>query len=199
MKKRILAVSMAFLILFLTACSSAPEVEYGPDVENPYPEVKGPLMATVMDMTPQEIVSNGSSYVKGVVKAVNPPVEKAAEAEWFDVLLEKNPDAVLPNITYYSISFAVENVLAGANVPSEITLYTIFPSCLPENIAVGDSMIIAVYPTDAKEIYGLGHITLAFYYISEENRVYPAGRMDSTVKYTGMTVDMFKDVLNKQE
>lgn len=185
------------LVLLLVGCSQAPAVEYGPDVENPYPEVQAPLMGSIIDMSPEEILAGGSSYIKGVVKKVNPPVTEKAVAEWFDVLLEKDPDTAIPNITYYSFTFTVDSVLAGAEVPDEITVFTIFQTSLPEDLSVGDSFILAVNPTDAEGAYGLGHVTLSFYYISEEDRVYPAGRAESSLQYTGMTVDMFKDALNK--
>ena len=200
MKKRIAAVFMAVLLLFFTACSSAPEVEYGPDVENPYPEVCAPPMAVMIDASPKEMLAEGNvSYVEGTVTKLNSPITKETKAEWFDVLLEKNPDAELPDITYYSFDFSVERVLAGVKVPNEITISTAWETSIPEDLEIGQRFVIAVSPRQGSTLYKLEHTTLSIYYISEENRVYPAGRMDSTVKYTGMTVDMFKDALNKKE
>lgn len=200
MKKRIFAV-LAALILLFTACSSAPEVEYGPDVENPYPEVCAPPMADMIDVSPKEMLAEGDvSYVEGIVTKLNSPITKESKEEWFDVLLEKNPDAKLPDITYYSFDFSVERVLAGVKVPNEITISTAWETSIPEDLEIGQRFVIAVSPRKGVSgLYKLEHNTLAFYYISEENRVYPAGRMESATKYTGMTVDMFKDALNKKE
>lgn len=197
-KKRIFAI-LAALILLFTACSSAPEVEYGPDVENPYPEVKGPALGIPMLITPQEMIKDGASYVEGVVKTINPPTTEETKAEWFEVLLDKNPDAVLPDRIRYSFVFEVDRVLAGENVPKEIVIQSIFESAFPPEIAEGDRFVIAVCSCDAEHIYALAHAWDSFWYISEENRVYPGFRYEHSLEYTGMTVDMFKDALNKKE
>ena len=197
-KKRIFAV-LAALVLLFTACSSAPEVEYGPDVENPYPEVKGPALGCPMLITPQEMLKDGGSYVEGVIKTINPPTTEETKAEWFDVLLEKNPDAKLPDTTYYSFDFEVKRVLAGEKVPNEITVYTIFQSAFPPEMKEGDRFVVGIEASETEHTCSLLNVFDSFYYISEENRIYPGCRFGYSLECTGMTVDMFKDALNKKE
>ena len=193
--KKLLAVFSFVLAILFTACSSAPQVETGASVYNPYPEIKAPATMAVYDATPQMLISEGASYARGTVKEILPPVSNNEYQENFDLILEKNPDAKLPDVTTYHFIFAVEETIAGDPLPDEILIVTILESLFPSDMQAGDPFIIAVGALDDGS-YHLAHTVQSFYYISEEDRVYPAGRMDRYLQYTGMTVEMFTEAIH---
>ena len=99
--KKLLAVFSFVLAILFTACSSAPQVETGASVYNPYPEAEAPALMAIEDVSPSELVERGSSIVLGKLKKELDPEIVKESSEWFDALLEKNPDAELSETIRY--------------------------------------------------------------------------------------------------
>ena len=189
MKKLLDFFSFVLAILF-TACSSAPHVETGASVYNPYPEAEAPALMAIEDVSPSELVERGSSIVLGKLKKELDPEIVKESSEWFDALLEKNPDAELSETIRYRYIFSVEETLSGEALPDEIIIKNLWKKELNND----DRFILILNHTE--EYYTFAHPTQAIFYVSEEDRVYPAGRMSGSIQYTGMTVGMFKEAVN---
>lgn len=201
MRKYIKYIAYMFVITFaLSACNQRPSVETGASVYNPYPELQNPAIGYFQDASVERQIEEGNaSALLITVKEVLPSFEKESDPEWFggEELLEEKGVSDLPGIPYQPYLIEIEQCLVGDEPTGEAKLMIggVLLECSPE-MKEGDRFVLLCGQKEDGYYYPCT-CSQSFFYLSDENRVYPGSRTDSFLPYTGMTVDMFKDTINQ--
>lgn len=189
----------AFTVFLFTSCSPAHAVETGASVYNPYPELQNPAIGYFQDVSVERQIKEGkASALLITVKEVLPSFEKESDPDWFggEALLEQKGVSDLPGIPYQPYLIEIEQCLAGEEPEGEAKLMIggALLECSPE-MKEGDRFVLLCGLKEDGYYYPCT-CSQSFFYVSDENRVYPGSRTENYLPYTGMTIDMFKDAVN---
>ena len=201
MRRYIKYLAYTFVIIFaLSACNKRPSVETGVSVYNPYPELQNPAIGYFQDAPVERQIEEGNASALLIrVKEVLPSFEKESDPDWFggEALLEEKGVSDLPGIPYQPYLIEIEQCLAGDEPAGEAKLMIggALLECSPE-MKEGDRFVLLCGQKEDGYYYPCT-CSQSFFYVSDENRVYPGSRTDSFLPYTGMTVEMFKDAVSQ--
>lgn len=183
------------LFALVLVVSAFPFVQTGADVLNPYPALNSPAFFYPMEFPIDQQIQNGALVFLFTVEEALPSFEIEGSPDWLggEELCEEKGISHIPGIPYYPYRIRIEKSLFG-NVPTgeaKLMIGGAVADSAPQ-MKPGDRFIVTATLKEEEGYYYPAACDQSFFYVSEDNRVYPGCRSKSFLRYTGMTIGMFE-------
>lgn len=185
---------MAVLVCAFYPDPDAIRTDVPPSSQDDYPVLDEPdVNAVIFPMRFDVLNKQSSLVIRGTVAEQLPSETVTTE---FDPVMDEEenithqPPDLSMEVRYFRIK--VTDVLRGSASDEIIIVRNeLSDGCTPE-MNVGDDMIWFLYTFEGAEYYALTSFQNSYYYVAEDNRVYPVRLEDVTRAYSGMGLSEFK-------
>ncbi|MCI9274060.1 MAG: hypothetical protein HFE39_08945 [Clostridiales bacterium] len=200
-KKLILMISLALGIVLLSALFIIPNLTTHSSSQSDYPALPHPTLVATYETTLEEQLDSADFVIDATVMEVKPEVQTTYTPEKGSAeekLQEKGVDYTSRKLP---IALAVNEVCQGEYSSDTITIYisAFAIDCIPD-FQPGDRALFLLKKFG--EEYGTVTLQESFFYIADDQKVYPANYTESLKETSGMRLSQWKDYaasLKKQD